>query len=203
MKNTWDERYSQPEYIYGTHPNVWLVQKLKGITPGRALFPAEGEGRNAVYAALNGWESVAFDQSSEGRAKAMKLANLQKVTIDYSLHDLSTYKAPICSFDAIALIYVHMPAAIRNLVHQNLTQLLKPGGYLILEAFTKDQIRNNSGGPRDEHLLYTASDIAGDFGNLDFIEFIETTVNLDEGLLHRGEAFVVRLFARKPLPINL
>lgn len=75
MKEIWDERYAQSEYIYGTQPNAWLAEKLKELPVGRILFPAEGEGRNAVYAAALGWESVAFDQSAEGKAKALKLAS--------------------------------------------------------------------------------------------------------------------------------
>ncbi len=202
MKEIWDERYAQSEYIYGTQPNAWLAEKLKELPVGRILFPAEGEGRNAVYAAALGWESVAFDQSAEGKAKALKLASEKNVKIDYSLCDLTLFEAEPGSFDVIALIYVHMPEEIRSRVHKNLTGYLKPGGYLILEAFTKDQLKNTSGGPKTEQLLYKNEEIAGDFQGLEFIESGETIAHLDEGLLHRGEAHVVRLFARKATTLN-
>lgn len=72
MKEHWDERYSAETYIYGTHPNAWFAAKIEGLTPGKLLLPAEGEGRNAVHAAVKGWEVTAFDQSVEGRKKSSK-----------------------------------------------------------------------------------------------------------------------------------
>ena len=202
MKNPWDERYAQPEYIYGKQPNAWLAEKLKEIPVGRILFPAEGEGRNAVYAATLGWEVTAFDQSAEGRSKALRLAAEKNVQIVDNLSDLTHFEAEPGSFDVIALIFVHMPEEIRSRVHKTLTKYLKPGGYLILEAFTKDQLKNNSGGPKTEQLLYNNEQITGDFPELDFLESGDAIAHLDEGLLHRGEANVVRLFARKAATLN-
>lgn len=45
---------------YGTEPNAFFKAQLDQLTPGRLLLPAEGEGRNAVYAAKKGWEVAAF-----------------------------------------------------------------------------------------------------------------------------------------------
>jgi 2-polyprenyl-3-methyl-5-hydroxy-6-metoxy-1,4-benzoquinol methylase len=202
MKEQWNERYSASEYIYGTGPNTWLVEKLAGLQPGKILFPAEGEGRNAVHAARLGWNVAAFDQSEEGRKKALLLAEISKVEISYLIDDLTSFVAPEWEFDAIALIFVHMPAEIRQIVHQRLLKFLKPGGHLILEAFTKDQLKNTSGGPKTETLLYEKNFIANDFSEMEFIEFSETTSHLDEGPLHQGEAHVIRLFAAKPLIPN-
>jgi 2-polyprenyl-3-methyl-5-hydroxy-6-metoxy-1,4-benzoquinol methylase len=198
MKEHWDERYSASEYIYGTEPNAWFAEKLALLGPGKILFPAEGEGRNAVYAASLGWDVQAFDQSEEGMKKALSLASEKSVTIHYNLGDLTNYQAEPLQFDAIALIFVHMPVEIRQFVHHRLLSFLKPGGHLILEAFTKQQIKNTSGGPRTEALLYDPAYIAEDFRTLDFIEFSETITVLNEGPLHQGEAFVIRLFATKP-----
>lgn len=198
MKELWNERYAAPEYIYGTQPNAWLAEKLELLKPGSVLFPAEGEGRNAVYAASKGWKVVAFDQSEQGQQKALKLAQEQGVSILYSLDDLTTFEASNGEFDAIALIFVHMPEEIRKNTHQRLLKFLKPGGYLILEAFTKDQLKNSSGGPKNELLLYDKNITESDFRDLEILQSEEITTHLNEGPLHRGEACVVRLFARKP-----
>jgi 2-polyprenyl-3-methyl-5-hydroxy-6-metoxy-1,4-benzoquinol methylase len=197
MKEHWDERYSAETYIYGTHPNAWFAAKLDGLTPGKLLLPAEGEGRNAVYAATKGWDVTAFDQSVEGRKKALKLMADKGVNIEYNIHDLTEFDSKKEHFDAIALIFVHMPVEIRTTVHQKLLKSLKPGGYMILEAFTKSQIKNNTGGPRTEELLYECEQIKQDFLSLELIERAELTVHLDEGPLHQGEANVIRLFAKK------
>ncbi len=197
MKEQWDERYAASEYIYGISPNRWFAEKISLLKPGRLLLPAEGEGRNAVYAAKEGWDVHAFDQSEEGRKKALKLAAEHNAPFGYSLGDLTEFEPPHSSYDAVALIFVHMPVEIRQAVHRKLIEKLKPGGYLILEAFTKKQLQNTSGGPRNEALLYERNYLASDFKDLNFIEFEETTIHLDEGPLHQGEAFVIRLLAQK------
>ncbi len=197
MKEQWNERYAASEYIYGINPNNWFAGKSGLLKPGRLLLPAEGEGRNAVYAAKTGWEVVAFDQSEAGQKKALKLASVESVSISYHLGDLIDFEPPHDHYDAIALIFVHMPVEIRRSVHRKLIGKLKPGGYLILEAFTKNQLQKTSGGPRIESLLYDREMIDGDFKDLNFIEFEETTTSLDEGPFHQGEAHVIRLLAQK------
>ena len=198
MKEHWDERFSAETYIYGTLPNNWLAAKLDELTPGKLLLPAEGEGRNAVYAAMKGWQVTAFDQSVEGKKKALKLAVEKGVDIEYNIHDLTEFEDKKEQFDAIALIFVHMSSEIRQTVHQKLINSLKPGGHLILEAFTTSQLKNKTGGPRSEHLLYECEQIKQDFISMELIERSELTVHLDEGPLHQGEANIIRLFARKP-----
>ncbi|PKP15842.1 MAG: hypothetical protein CVU06_15800 [Bacteroidetes bacterium HGW-Bacteroidetes-22] len=137
-------------------------------------------------------------ESKEGK-KALKLAAGKGVAINYTIADLTTFNCHEAHFDAIALIFVHMPVEIRQMVHQNLIKCLKPGGYLILEAFTKKQIQNTSGGPRTELLLYESEYLQNDLSELEIIEFEETTTVLSEGPLHQGEAFVLRLLAHKPI----
>lgn len=85
----WNDRFSQKEYAYGEQPNNYLKEQLEKLTAGTILFPAEGEGRNAVFAAKCGWTVSAFDISSEGRKKAIRLAELNNVTIDYQVGELS------------------------------------------------------------------------------------------------------------------
>jgi len=77
MENLWDSRFKAKEYVYGTLPNVFFKTTIdKYNLKGKILLPAEGEGRNAVYAAQKGMDVYAFDTSIEGKNKAMKLAEL-------------------------------------------------------------------------------------------------------------------------------
>lgn len=87
MKAFWNQRYDEPEYAYGTQPNLFFKDQLDQLTPGKLLMPAEGEGRNAVYAAGKGWEVTAFDSSSSGQKKALRLAQEKKVTLNYLVAD--------------------------------------------------------------------------------------------------------------------
>lgn len=197
MTNQWDERYARQEYIYGTEPNAFLKKQLSVLKPGRILFPAEGEGRNAVYAASAGWISEAFDQSVEGQKKAVKLAEHKKVSISYSIQSLSDWNPEAGQYDCVALIFVHLPAGLRQKVHQAAVTALKPGGTLILQAFTTNQLPRSSGGPKTADLLFTREMIQQDFDTLLSQELSELQIILDEGPLHQGLADVIQLTARK------
>ena len=56
MKEFWDQRYSDSEYVYGKKPNQFFKEFVDENQPGKILLPAEGEGRNAVYAAKMNYE---------------------------------------------------------------------------------------------------------------------------------------------------
>ena len=81
----WNTRYSKDGYAYGEHPNNYLKEQLLKLKPGAILFPAEGEGRNAVFAAQRGWKVFACDISFEGKNKADLLALKNHVMIDYQI----------------------------------------------------------------------------------------------------------------------
>src|SRR5574343_437589 len=135
MKEKWNERYANEAYAYGIAPNQYLVQTLSKFKAGKVLFAAEGEGRNAVYAAKQGWDVFAFDISEEGKKKADKLASDQNVSINYQVGDYKLMGYEKNQFDAIVLIYAHFPASIKSIIHQDLLEYLKPGGVIIFEAF--------------------------------------------------------------------
>jgi cyclopropane fatty-acyl-phospholipid synthase-like methyltransferase len=84
-KQNWEERFSSEEYVYGTDPNVFLKDQLTKLSPGRLLMLGEGEGRNAVYAAKMNWLVDAVDFSEQARLKALRLAAIEKVNINYTL----------------------------------------------------------------------------------------------------------------------
>jgi SAM-dependent methyltransferase len=197
MKEMWNQRFAGEEYAYGTQPNLFLKEKLLGIPPGRILLPAEGEGRNAVYAAGLGWEVTAIDFSEEGKKKALKLAGLLGVKLDYLIEDMTRMDFGEGIYDAAALIYAHIAPEFRKTVHQKIVRSLKPGGYLILEAFNTRQIKYSSGGPRSLELLYTIPMLQDDFQDLQILQLDETDVELNQGPFHKGEAAIIRLFGRK------
>ncbi|MEY8761845.1 class I SAM-dependent methyltransferase [Chryseobacterium tongliaoense] len=198
----WDERYSNEEFAYGTEPNNYLKTQLEKLNPGSILFPAEGEGRNAVFAAQLGWKVSAFDISSEGKNKALQLAESNNVKIDYQVGELQTLDFQEGQFDAIALIYAHFPAEIKSSVHKMLDQYLRKGGFIIFEAFSKshlDYVLKNEkvGGPKDIDSLFSVDEIRSDFPDYDIIELAETETELQEGLFHNGTGSVIRFVGQK------
>lgn len=103
-KEEWNSRYASVNLAYGSEPNEFLVSVLKKEKPGSILFPGEGEGRNSLWAAKNGWKVHAFDFSSEAKVKAQKLYDNNCVKVNYSISEALTYE-PLKQFDAIALIF--------------------------------------------------------------------------------------------------
>jgi len=202
LKDKWNDRYSSEEFAYGEQPNNYLKEQLLSLPPGTILFPAEGEGRNAVYAATLGWNVFAFDLSEEGKRKALQLADKHKVALHYEVGEFETLSYQPDQFDAIALIYAHFPADVKSHYHKTLATYLKQGGILIFEAFSKNHVeymRDNEkmGGPKEIDMLFSIDEIRSDFDNFEIIELKEQEIELNEGLFHIGKASVIRFVGRK------
>jgi SAM-dependent methyltransferase len=195
-KTQWDTHYKENAALFGNRPNLYFRRFIDAHKPGTILLPAEGEGRNALYAASKGWKVDAFDFSEIAKDKVLKEAAKKDYKINYWLQDLSTFKAGK-QYDAIALIYVHLPQSLRQLFHTEIYESLKPGGFLVLEAFAKEQIRLDSGGPKDAALLYDAPSICGDFPFLHILSCSQKEIKLDEGGLHKGKAAVLHLVGQR------
>lgn len=202
MKEFWNSRYSESNYVYGENPNLFFKEQLDKLKPGKILLPAEGEGRNAVYASQSGWTVTAFDQSETGKLKALALADKNNVSIIYDVYTLDEINYQEMSFDAIGLIYVHFPEPLRKIYHQKLSKLLKPNGTLILEGFEKSHIQFNNinpkaGGPKEESMLFSLDEIKSDFAEFDIEILHNETIQLNEGDYHVGESAILRFVGRK------
>lgn len=201
--NFWDERYDQPEYVYGTEPNGYFEEKIKGLPVGKALFIAEGEGRNAVHAATLGWSVDAFDSSSVAKTKALALARQKNVLIhSYRVSDVENLDLLPGNYDLLVFAYVHFLPEKRRQYFQKLANALKTGGYLILEGFSKAHIEKQGlnpavGGPKNQDMLFDLEELKNDFNGFDFIEAYETETVLKEGTFHNGLSSVIRLFGTK------
>lgn len=198
----WNERYSNTEFAYGEQPNNYLKEQLEKLSTGNILFAAEGEGRNAVFAAKLGWTVSAFDISSEGKNKALRLAEANNVTIDYQIGELQALNYKAKQFDAMALIYAHFPADIKSSYHKTLDKYLRKGGTVIFEAFSKSHIdylakNEKVGGPKDIAMLFSIDELTSDFANYEIIELVEQEIELNEGLFHNGKGSVIRFVGRK------
>ncbi len=199
----WDQRYRSDEYAYGTEPNVFFREVLNSYPVGsRILFPADGEGRNSVYAASLGHEVHAFDLSKEARKKALKLADKQGVTIDYTTGDFANMDFKPETFDAAALIFAHFPADLLSIYHNKIGKLVKTGGFIILEGFSKQNLplreQNPAvGGPANPDMLFSAEQIQRDFLDFKIILLKEVERELNEGRYHNGTARLIRFIGQK------
>jgi Methyltransferase domain len=202
MKDFWDNRYGKKEFAYGKAPNTFFKQKLGELTPGQLLLPAEGEGRNAIYAAQQHWQVEACDISVEGKQKAETLATQEGVFIHYQVGAFGALHYKKESFNAIALIYAHFPGSLVRAYHQLVDGYLKSGGTLIFEAFSKNHLaysakNEKAGGPKNVEMLFSVEELAKDFPNYNIKLLEEVEIDLSEGIYHLGKSSVIRFVGIK------
>lgn len=201
----WNRVYSEKPYEYGQAPNAFLASFSERFPQvGRAVALADGYGRNGVFLAERGLETLSLDISPVGVETTKKLAEQRGVTIDARVQDVSKWQPEGADYDVVALIYAHFSSTperdycLRREIHRAAARALKPGGLLILEAFRPDQLGKASGGPKSPHYLYSLAELEEDFQDLEILEGSEVDIELEEGERHRGLASVVRLVATKP-----
>lgn len=194
----WDERYQGEEYVYGTVPNDFLRSQVGNVPAGRVLCLAEGEGRNAVFLAEQGFSVTAVDQSSVGLAKAERLAAERGVEIETVVADLADFLIEPDAWDGIVSIFAHMPASARAHIHRQVVRGLRSGGALVLEAYRPEQLQYKTGGPPVVDMMMDLNGLRTELSGLEFEFAAETVRDVQEGPLHHGPGAVVEVLARKP-----
>lgn len=193
----WDAKFSEHALAYGDHPNDFLVEVTPRLPPGRALSLGEGEGRNALHLCRHGYAVTAVDASSVGLAKARARAGSEGLTLTTTHADLNDFAIEPGAWDVIVSIFCHLPPALRREVHRAALAGLKPGGVIVLEAYTPAQLAHGTGGPRDPAMLYTLDLLREDFEGAAFEVGVEREREVVEGELHRGLSAVVQVLARR------
>jgi SAM-dependent methyltransferase len=198
ITNQWDERYAADEYVYGTEPNDFLLAEYLRIPAGGAvLCLADGEGRNGVFLAQQGYQVTSVDASSVGLAKAQKLASTSGVHLITIHTDLSDFDMGENRWDGIVSVFCHVPQELRMCLHGTINHALRPGGIFILEAYTPDQLKNHTGGPPASmsDRLMTAAHLENELSACAVISCRELTREIHEGTLHNGHSSVVQCLA--------
>ncbi|MEM7208282.1 MAG: class I SAM-dependent methyltransferase [Pseudomonadota bacterium] len=195
----WDERYSSAEYAYGIEPNDFLRDSIHYLTKGNVLCLAEGEGRNAVYLALQGYDVTAIDSSSVGLAKAKKLADINQVSVNCVHADLTDYEIEESCWSAIVSIFCPIPSVHRRVLHQKVKGGLVKGGVFLVEAYRPDQVRRDTGGGKDADTMQTKDSLATELQGLHFEHLLELDRSIIEGQFHTGTGSVVQAIARRKI----
>ncbi len=196
---TWNRRFEGDEFLFGVEPNEWLREHVAVWPPGgRILSVADGEGRNSVWLAGQGFVVDAFDIAAVGVAKARRLAARQGVCVNFSVADCNTYDWPQASADGVAAIFIQFAdPAQRERLFSHLTASLKPGGILLLQGYTPKQIEFGTGGPPFVSHLYTPELLRAAFAELEILELRDYEADVAEGSGHRGRSALIGLVARK------
>lgn len=193
----WDERYAEEEYAYGKQPNDFLVENFRVIPKGKVLSLAEGEGRNAVFLAQQGYDVTAVDGSSVGLEKAQKLAQEKGVKITTIQADLDSYEIETNMWDGIISIFCPLTESQRQRIHQQVVLGLKENGVYLIEAYTPEQVELGTGGGKSIETMTTKQSLEQDLSALKFLKLHQTIREIIEGKYHTGMGSVVQGIAVK------
>lgn len=194
----WDERYSAEEYAYGTNPNKFLEANVSSIPKGKVLSLAEGEGRNAVFLAKQGYSVTAVDSSLVGLNKARKLAEENGVIVEFIHTDLAEYDLGENKWDGIVSIFCPLPSSIRKQLHKKVEAALKRNGIFLLEAYTPAQLKYGTGGGNSVDVMQSKESLSLELAGLKFKHLIELERDVVEGIYHTGIGAVVQAIAFHP-----
>ena len=195
----WDERYRAEEYAYGKTPNEFLEANVSSIPKGKVLSLAEGEGRNAVFLAKQGYSVTAVDASAIGLSKARKLAEESGAVVEFIQADLADYDLGENKWDGIVSIFCPLPSSIRKQLHKKVEAGLKRGGVFLLEAYTPDQLKHGTGGGNSVDVMQTTESLRLELAGLRFSHLVELERDVIEGLYHTGIGAVVQAIASKEI----
>lgn len=198
--NPWDLRYEGDTYKYGREPNDFLREVSGRIPPGPVLSLAEGEGRNAVFLAGLGHRVTGVDGSAVAVDKAKRLAAERGVAdaTDFIHADLADFPIEPGAWAGVVSIFAHLPPPVRQTVHRRVVDGLRPGGVLILEAYTPDQLAHGTGGPPTAELMMGLETLRDELAGLELEVGREIEREIREGTLHRGRSAIVQIVGKKP-----
>lgn len=196
---TWNQRYAGDGYFFGREPNDYLRAQAASLRPGgRVLCVADGEGRNSVWLARQGFEVQAFDVADVAVAKARRLAAEAGVGVEHHVAGFDEWPWQPAAFDAVVAIFIQFAdPAMRARQFAQMQAALKPGGVLVLQGYTPRQLELKTGGPGVLSHLYTAALLREAFAAMEIVELVEYEAVLDEGTRHRGLSALAGLVARK------
>lgn len=197
-KEHWNQSFSDKEYVYGVTENKFINQ-MSYIIPEYSKVGcfAEGEGRNAVYLAKLGHEITSYDQSTVGLAKTKDLARENNVNVETVEIDLTKEKVPTSQFDATIMVFGHVPKKDQHFLIDNMIEAAKPGGYIIFEVYSKDQLMYQTGGPQSIEMLYQPEEILKWIRDYKCIHFFYGEAERHEGKRHSGRCHVIQVVLKK------
>jgi SAM-dependent methyltransferase len=197
---SWDERYAEDGFAFGTEPNDFLREVAPTLPVGRTLCIGDGEGRNGVFLAELGHHVVTVDLSPVGVVKARRLAADRGVEMDAKVADLEVFDLGVDNWDCIVSVFCHLPAALRHRVYANVPAALRSGGCFVLEAYRAANIGRGVGGPQNAEMTVELEDVLSDIGTTSGMSIIvgrEVERDIVEGKYHNGRSATTQVLAKK------
>lgn len=198
----WSARYRDAgeDYLFGIAPNKFLASQMERFQDGwQVLSVADGEGRNSVWLAEQGCQVTATEISPVALEKAAKLARSRHVKVDFQQADVLSWAWPQAAYDAVVGVFIQfMGPAERTILFKHLQAATRPGGLVLLQGYTPQQLVYRTGGPSAAENLYTAAMLEEAFAGWEILHLCEHEDQIEEGTAHVGRSALIDLVARKP-----
>jgi SAM-dependent methyltransferase len=183
----WNKILTSPTAAFNRKPNAFLVEMVRGVTPGRALDVGMGQGRNAIYLAQQGWTVTGFDPADKAVALAEEEARRLGVKLTTKVLRDDQFEFGKDQWDLVVLSYV----GARDLAAR-VFDTLKPGGFVVVEGFHRDSTRTARIGGA---VVYDSNELPKIFERFRVVRYEDTEGIADFGM---DKMRLVRLFAQKP-----
>ncbi|HEV8502648.1 MAG TPA: class I SAM-dependent methyltransferase [Casimicrobiaceae bacterium] len=199
-RETWNTRYARDDYLFGEAPNAFLRRQAHWLKPGGSvLCVADGEGRNSVWLAEQGFDVTAFDFAPNALAKATRLARQRNVIVDHRPGDMDTWPWSARQYDALVAVFIQfMAPRRREAAFAGMMSAVAPGGIFVLEGYRPEQVDYRTGGPPDRENMYTREWLSSTFTGWELLVLDDYDAAIGEGSAHLGMSALIDLVARKP-----
>ena len=197
QRDLWNERYGERGALWGAAPNQFVADRLADIEPCRVLDLGAGQGRNAIWLAVQGHTVTALDISDVATAQGAAIAARADVAVDFVAADLETWEPEPGGFDLVLLAYMQAPPEVRKMIHKKVSLALQPGGSVLVVAHHKDNLEQGVGGPPMLEVLFDEEMLAGDFAGFSVIENQRIARRVETGDVV-GDALDLVFYATKP-----
>jgi SAM-dependent methyltransferase len=129
-KILWNKVYGGYDPIFIQTPNALVANAIEGRKPGKALDIGMGQGRNAVFLALQGWDVTGFDPSDEGVRLAQANAAKAGVKIRALVSTDDRFDFGAAQWDLIVMTYIR---SLTTRDAERIHRALAPGGIFVYE----------------------------------------------------------------------
>ena len=83
-------------------------------------------------------------------------------------------------------------------MHRSCVESLRPGGVLLLEAYTPAQLEFKTGGPPAVDMMMDADTLRNELAGLELLHLQECVREVHEGEFHNGVGAIVQALTVKP-----
>lgn len=197
QQDLWNERYEQKGSVWGAAPNQFVEDRLGKLAPCRVLDLGSGQGRNAIWLALQGHTVTAVDVSDVATAQAAEIAASAGVEAEFISADLEIWEPPAGEYDLVLLAYIQAPEGMRKSLHAKAAKALRGGGRVFVIAHHSDNLEHGIGGPPMPEVLFDEATLIADFAGFEVVEIGRVVRHVEKGDV-KGNAIDVLFHGVKP-----